>query len=111
MFFLLGFLVEETPCKHRENMQTPHRKAREIAHLSTVHSGEALPPRANSAPCGNRTHDLLAVRRQCKPPRQSWGTLAHHEGGRKEKGGKKRREEKREKQVKSRGTTTGFAVH
>ena len=64
--FLLGFLVEETPCEHGENMQTPHRKAREIAHLSTVHSGEDLPPRANSAPCGNRTHDLLAVRRQCK---------------------------------------------
>ena len=42
------------------------RKAREIAHLSTVHSREDLPPRANSAPCGNRTHDLLAVRRQCK---------------------------------------------
>src|SRR4029434_8193321 len=32
--FLLGFLVEETPCEHRENMQTPHREAREIAHLS-----------------------------------------------------------------------------
>src|SRR4029434_6145674 len=28
--FLLGFLVEETPCEHVENMQTPHRKAREI---------------------------------------------------------------------------------
>src|SRR4029434_8137225 len=56
-FFLLGSLVEETPCEHGENMQTPHRKAREIAHLSTVHSGEDLPPRANSAPCGNRTHD------------------------------------------------------
>src|SRR4029434_645115 len=55
--FLLGFLVEETPCEHRENMQTPHR----IAHLST---GENLPPRTNSAPCGHRTHDLLAVRRQ-----------------------------------------------
>src|SRR4029434_6079849 len=24
--FLLGFLVEETPCEHGENMQTPHRK-------------------------------------------------------------------------------------
>ena len=32
--FLLGFLVEETPCEHGENMQTPHRKAWEIAHLS-----------------------------------------------------------------------------
>ena len=31
MFLLLGFLVEETPCEHGENMQTPHRKAREIA--------------------------------------------------------------------------------
>src|SRR4029434_870018 len=66
MFFLLGSLVEETPCAHGANIQTPHRKAQEIAHLSTVHSGEDLPPRANSAPCGNRTHDLLAVRRQCK---------------------------------------------
>src|SRR4029434_6803409 len=36
--FLLGLLAEETPCEHGENMQTPHRKAREIAHLSTVHS-------------------------------------------------------------------------
>src|SRR4029434_1137457 len=44
MFFLLGFLVEETPCEHGENMQTPHRKAREIAHLSSVHSGEDLRP-------------------------------------------------------------------
>ena len=61
--FLLGFLVEETPCEHRENMQTPHRKARGIAHLR---SEEDLPPRANSAPCGNRTHDLLALRLQCK---------------------------------------------
>src|SRR4029434_8464267 len=39
--FLLGFLAEETPCEHGENMQTPHRKAREIAHLR---SGEDLPP-------------------------------------------------------------------
>src|SRR4029434_4179813 len=64
--FSVGFLVEETPCEHMENMQTPcehgenmqtpHRKAREIAHLSTVHSGEDLPPRANSTPCGNQTH-------------------------------------------------------
>src|SRR4029434_7777028 len=64
--FLLGLLAEETPCEHGENMQTPHRKAREIAHLGTVHSGEDLPPRANSAPCGNRTHDLRAVKPQCK---------------------------------------------
>src|SRR4029434_5881050 len=46
MFFLLGFLLEGTSREHGENMQTPHRKAREIAHLSTVHSGEDLPPRA-----------------------------------------------------------------
>ena len=50
--------------------RTPHRKAREIAHLSTVHSREDLPPRANSGPCGNRTHDLLAVRQQCKQCKQ-----------------------------------------
>src|SRR4029434_10368417 len=42
-------------------MQTTHRTAREIAHLSTEGA-----PSTNSAPCGNRTHDLLAVRRQCK---------------------------------------------
>src|SRR4029434_10704660 len=96
MFFLLGFLVEETPCEHGENIQTPHRKAREIAHLSTE---------APRAPCGNRTHDLLAVRRQCKHLRQSWGTLAHHEGGRKEKGGKKggRRKERKKERKKGKG--------
>src|SRR4029434_9975797 len=33
--FLLGLLAEETPCEHGGNMRTPHRKAREIAHLST----------------------------------------------------------------------------
>src|SRR4029434_3946730 len=33
------------------------QKGPEIAHM---------PPRANSAPCGNRTHDLPAVKRQCK---------------------------------------------
>src|SRR4029434_3270341 len=60
--FLLGLFAEETPCEHRENMQTPGDSPLEIAHLSTVHSGEDLPPRANSAPCWNRTHDLLAVR-------------------------------------------------
>src|SRR4029434_439274 len=42
--FLLGFLVEETPCEHGENMQTPHRKAREIAHLSTEGLGRTCPP-------------------------------------------------------------------
>src|SRR4029434_6680542 len=70
MFFLLGFLLEETPCEHGENMQTPHRKAREIAHL---------PPRANSTPCGNQTHDLLAARRQCKQCKQlsHRATLSH----------------------------------
>src|SRR4029434_10807956 len=42
--FLLGFLVEETLCEHGENMQTPHRKAREIAHLSTEGLGRTCPP-------------------------------------------------------------------
>src|SRR4029434_6573066 len=65
-FFLLGFLVEETPCGHGENMQTPHRKAREIAHLSTVHSGEDLPPRANSAPCGNLLNRQQKMQRASK---------------------------------------------
>ena len=34
--FLLGFLVEETPCEHGENMQTPHRKTREIAVIKCI---------------------------------------------------------------------------
>src|SRR4029434_2393763 len=42
MFCLLGSLVEETPCEHGENMQTPHRKAREIAHLSTEGLGRRI---------------------------------------------------------------------
>ena len=25
LVFLLGFVVEETPCEHGDNMQTPHR--------------------------------------------------------------------------------------
>ena len=33
MFFLLGSLVEETPCEHWENMQTPHRKATLKGHI------------------------------------------------------------------------------
>src|SRR4029434_10441014 len=41
---LLGFLVEETPCEHGENMQTAHRKAQEIAHLSTEGLGRSCPP-------------------------------------------------------------------
>src|SRR4029434_7439818 len=56
MFFLLGFLVEETLCEHGENMQTPHRKAREIAHLSTEGLGRTCPseptaPDAGIDPC------------------------------------------------------------
>src|SRR4029434_4633153 len=31
----VGVLCGGNPCEHGENMQTPHRKAREIAHLST----------------------------------------------------------------------------
>src|SRR4029434_10585937 len=42
--FLLCFLVEEAPCEHGENMQTPHRKAQEIAHLSTEGLGRTCPP-------------------------------------------------------------------
>ena len=41
--FVLGFYVEETPCEHRENMQTPHRNAREIAHMSTGGLGRTCP--------------------------------------------------------------------
>ena len=66
--FCVGVLCGGNPCEHGENMQTPHRKAREIAHLST--EGEPAPS-TNSAPCGNRTQDLLAVRLQCK----HWATV------------------------------------
>ena len=54
--FPVGVPLEETPCEHGENMQTPHRKTREIAHLSLG--------RTYSAPCRNR--GILAVKRQCK---------------------------------------------
>src|SRR4029434_9806423 len=40
--FYVGVLCGGNPCEHGENMQTPHRKAREIAHLSTVHSYNVL---------------------------------------------------------------------
>src|SRR4029434_2952904 len=50
--FLLGFLVEETPCEHREDMQTPHRKAREIAHLSTEGLGRTCPPEPTAPHAG-----------------------------------------------------------
>src|SRR4029434_5639571 len=49
MFFLLGSLVEETPCEHGENMQTPHRKAREIA-LCTL--GRTCPPEPTAPHAG-----------------------------------------------------------
>src|SRR4029434_2924535 len=52
MFFLLGFLVEETPYEHGENMQTPHRKAREIAHLSTEGLGRTCPPEPTTPHAG-----------------------------------------------------------
>src|SRR4029434_6198256 len=50
--FLLGFLVEETPCEHGENMQTPHRKAREIARLSTEGLGRTCPPEPTAPHAG-----------------------------------------------------------
>src|SRR4029434_849597 len=52
MFFLLGFLLEETPCEHGENMQTPHRQAREIAHLSTEGLGRTCPPEPTAPHAG-----------------------------------------------------------
>src|SRR4029434_10155338 len=52
MFFLLGFLLEETPCEHWKNMQTPHRKAREIAHLSTEGLGRTCPPEPTAPHAG-----------------------------------------------------------
>src|SRR4029434_11278143 len=68
--FYVGALCGGNPCEHGENMQTPHKKAREIAHLST----KGLVPSNNSAPCGNRTQDFLAVRRQCKQLSHMYGT-------------------------------------
>src|SRR4029434_54003 len=50
--FLLGSLVEETPFEHRENMQTPHRKAREIARLSTEGLGRTCPPEPTAPHAG-----------------------------------------------------------
>src|SRR4029434_293367 len=47
--FVLGSLVEETPCEHGENMQTPHRKAREIA-LCTL--GRTCPPEPTAPHAG-----------------------------------------------------------
>src|SRR4029434_4842439 len=65
---------------------------------------------------GNRTSNLLITKQLLYLLRQSWGTLAHHEGGRKEKGWKKKREEKREKKVKRRekkkeGILYGLILH
>src|SRR4029434_3330291 len=57
--FLCGVCMF-SPCSQGENMHTPHRPAREIAHLSTEGA-----PSPNSAPCGNRTQDLLAVKHIC----------------------------------------------
>ena len=55
------------PRRHGENMQTPHRKALSptpprVWALMTRRRGHA--PSAHSVPGGNRTQDLLAVRRQ-----------------------------------------------
>src|SRR4029434_4728802 len=52
MFFLLGSLVEEIPCEHGENMQTPHRKIQEIAHLSTEGLGRTCPPEPTAPHAG-----------------------------------------------------------
>src|SRR4029434_4911932 len=104
MFFLLGYLVEETPCERGENMQTPHRKAREISYLSTEGLG-----RTNSAQCGNRTHDLLAVRLQCKQCEQlshcaKAGAHSHTMRGEEwKKGGRRGEEEKRGKKERKKG--------
>src|SRR4029434_6815485 len=55
-FFLLGFLVEETPCEHGENMQTPHRKAQERAHLSCEAAVQAPEP-----PCHSESHRVTLL--------------------------------------------------
>ena len=59
---------------------------------------------------------LVSNRPEFDVEMKSWGTLAHHEGGRKEKGGKKKREEKREKKGKRRekkkeGILYGLILH
>src|SRR4029434_4500528 len=41
--FYVGVLCGGNPCEHEENLQTPHRKAREIAHLSTEGLGRTCP--------------------------------------------------------------------
>src|SRR4029434_10225490 len=57
--FMLGFLVEETPCEHWENMQTPHRKAREIAQLSTEGLERTCPPEPTAPHAGIETMTFL----------------------------------------------------
>jgi len=52
VFFLVGGYIWRNPREHGENMQTPHRKALFFDEISHLGSG------------GNRTQDLLAVRRQ-----------------------------------------------
>src|SRR4029434_11336178 len=59
------------------NMQTPHRKAREIAHLSTEGLGRTCPPEP-TPPHANRTHARLAVRRQSCPGSLNPGPLHKH---------------------------------
>ena len=68
---------EETPGRHGENMQTPHRKAvsttppgrRTLEDMRTGTTTQSF--RAHAVPGGNRTHDLRAERRGCYP-------LHHH---------------------------------
>src|SRR4029434_6213778 len=64
--FLLGFLVEETPCEHGEEHANSTQKGPGNSPPEHWRPGENLPPRTKSASCGNRTQDLLAVRQQCK---------------------------------------------
>ena len=55
-------LCGENRCEH---MQTSHIKVQEIAHQSTDGSGEDACS-SNSVPCRNHTHDLLALKQQCR---------------------------------------------
>ena len=44
MFFHIWGISGGSPCEHGDNMQTSHRKAREIVHLNTDRPGKNMPP-------------------------------------------------------------------
>ena len=70
--------------------------------ITLSYNYECFQPPCSCNPATKRTWEQVKVKHKNIIQAGSWGTLAHHEGGRKEKGGKKKREEKREKKGKRR---------